>query len=170
MTMYTTVHRAVEDGFIRAAFGVNSQRYFSLTGECSKNPTFSDRSIYSCGTLHKEVSAAFPELAHLTKWHLATDGVPMHYIPNARYWYDLATGKTQLDVILRLTSPEIFAKHCIELPWENLQALLTLEWHQVETYLELRVPTLFEAYTVEVTRGLPDLATSLCYSQERPAP
>lgn len=29
---------------------------------------------------------AFPEYAHMLKWHLMSTDGPMHYIPNALYW------------------------------------------------------------------------------------
>jgi hypothetical protein len=48
------------------------------------------------GPLDKEDCELFwPELAHLLKWHLCSEGEPMHYISNTLY--RAAMGHTQLD-------------------------------------------------------------------------
>jgi hypothetical protein len=35
--------------------------------------------------MHEELAVVFPELAHLTKWHLVSTDGPMHYIANTTY-------------------------------------------------------------------------------------
>lgn len=39
----------------------------------------------ACGCIHDDIAAAFPELAHLIKWHLTSSDGPMHYVANAVY-------------------------------------------------------------------------------------
>lgn len=41
--------------------------------------------LESCGCLHDEFIQAFPEYAHLVKWHLCSSDGPMHYIANTLY-------------------------------------------------------------------------------------
>jgi len=38
------------------------------------------------GCLHDQFIKAFPEYAHLVKWHLCSSDGPMHYIANTLYW------------------------------------------------------------------------------------
>ncbi len=37
------------------------------------------------GCVHDDIAAAFPELAHLIRWHLVSTDGPMHYVANAVY-------------------------------------------------------------------------------------
>jgi hypothetical protein len=43
------------------------------------------RDWVACGCLHDDICKAFPELAHLIKWHLCSTDGPMHYIANTVY-------------------------------------------------------------------------------------
>lgn len=41
----------------------------------------------------EQATEFWPELAHLVKWHLSSDGEPMHYLDNTLYW--AAQGNTE---------------------------------------------------------------------------
>jgi len=60
----------------------NQKPYFSLTGRIVEG----GRESVS-GAIHKEILAAFPELADIAALHLSDiDGIPMHSFENGRYW------------------------------------------------------------------------------------
>lgn len=67
----------------------NGHNTFAVTGDIfrlvpARKGTFGRVDI-ACGCVHDEITAAFPELAHLIPWHLwSTDG-GMHYIANAAF-------------------------------------------------------------------------------------
>lgn len=62
----------------------NGHNTFAITAE-----HWVDGRVESCGCLHDDIAAHFPELAHLIKWHLcATDG-PLHYIANTGYFAEI---------------------------------------------------------------------------------
>lgn len=59
----------------------NGHETFSITGtEYSK-----ENSAFAYGCLHEQIAEAFPELAHLIKWHLVSTDGPLHYIANTTY-------------------------------------------------------------------------------------
>ena len=62
----------------------NGHNTFSITGEII-NPKRRGDQIESCGCLHEQIAAHFPELAPLIKWHLCSSDGPMHYIANTLY-------------------------------------------------------------------------------------
>lgn len=66
----------------------NGRNSFSITGTVStasgRGP---DDGFLSGGCVHEEIAAAFPELAHLIRWHLTDAGTgPMHGVANAIYF------------------------------------------------------------------------------------
>lgn len=62
----------------------NQAPYFSITASIVTKRG----SDVSGGMIHDEIEKHFPELAHLTKWHL----VGMHYVANSTYWMELYRG------------------------------------------------------------------------------
>lgn len=60
----------------------NGAMSFSMTGSV-REP--GERDTSACGSIHKEIAKAFPELAHLIKWHGTDTRCPMHYTANALY-------------------------------------------------------------------------------------
>lgn len=50
----------------------NGHNTFSMTGSCNG----------ASGCIHDEIQEAFPEFAHLIKWHLCSSDGPMHYLEN----------------------------------------------------------------------------------------
>ena len=168
--MYQTEFRQLASGsYLRAEFGlhvIGSQApYMSVTAEEHTRTTrLTDRTWLSGGMLHTEVLEVFPELAALVQWHLATDGIPMHYLANAKYWHDIA------NCLVRVTkfedwklAPERFASTALLgiLPSDrSADELLILPWSNVQYILADRMPALREAYRAVVST-IPALVVAL---------
>jgi hypothetical protein len=85
---------------IRAEYGMHKigdqEPYFAITGET--------RALHrtrwvddSAGAIHDEIAKHIPKLAPFIKWHLVSyKGGPMHYLANAGYWWDIASGRHQV--------------------------------------------------------------------------
>lgn len=70
----------------------NGHNTFSITGEVygpdgdkHDKRLGPGKYLESCGCVHDQIEKAFPELAHLIKWHLVSDDGPLHYIANTIY-------------------------------------------------------------------------------------
>lgn len=100
--MYQTPERKLQGTeVIRATFGLhqmgNQAPYFSLTGQIRDKRLRRDGGVIAVGALHEDILRKFPELAPLEPWHLVyTNDGPMHYEPNALYWWEVATGRREL--------------------------------------------------------------------------
>lgn len=76
-----------EDCFIYPTIGYddecnNGHNTFSITCDI-KNL----KGIFQArGCLHDEFEKAYPEYAHLIKWHLCSSDEPLYYIDNTLYW------------------------------------------------------------------------------------
>lgn len=84
--------RKMVDGTMIVTYGLQhfdgQLPYFSITATISKY----NREV-SGGCLHDEIRKTFPELAELIPFHLCdSNGIPMHYVADAVYWAELATG------------------------------------------------------------------------------
>ena len=67
----------------------NGHNTFLITGEVFERLDNSNKyKTIACGCWHEEFAKAFPEYAHLTKWHLMTSEGPMHYLDNTLYLVD----------------------------------------------------------------------------------
>lgn len=102
--------------YVRASFGLHKigaqEPYCSLTGEEYSRAVPTDASMLSCGQIRDVLHVAFPELDAFARWHLCANGIPMHYIANAKYWHEMANGKLQR----RQYDPdprETFVGHCL---------------------------------------------------------
>jgi hypothetical protein len=85
-----TFIKECDEGFIKLKIRYDDQcnngyNDFSMTADISKNSSFSDRSIISCGCLHDDIVKYFPEFSHLIKWHLTSSKMPMYYFDNTLY-------------------------------------------------------------------------------------
>jgi len=102
--MRTTEWKTMEDGCrIQATYGITDQGYISVCGEI-RGPSGGE---VACGQLCDEIREYFPELTELMRFHLASkDGIPMHYVANSLYWWELHHG------IFR-TFPYSEPEHCI---------------------------------------------------------
>lgn len=89
--------KKVADGFLVAdsklhLLGGNARPHFSVTGELWKTEGAyrrgNESGLLTCGAIHDEILAGFPELAPVVAVHLADDdGVPMHAVANGWYFY-----------------------------------------------------------------------------------
>lgn len=71
----------------------NKEPYVSIT----QDSKFSDGGWCFGAANMDMVSAWEPELAPLCKWHLSgIDSGPMHYIANAKYWWEVVHGRDRL--------------------------------------------------------------------------
>lgn len=84
---------------VRAKFGMHrigeQEPYFSLT--CDTEEKRGNRWIESGGgAAHELIVKHFPELSHVTRWHLCMFySGPMHYIENAVYWWQKVVGRSK---------------------------------------------------------------------------
>lgn len=58
----------------------NGHETFSITADIRE-----DGREYMGGCCHEEIAKHFPELAHLTQWHLVSTDGPLHYVANSMY-------------------------------------------------------------------------------------
>ncbi|MGI0147905.1 MAG: hypothetical protein ACREDF_00025 [Thermoplasmata archaeon] len=99
------------------------------------------------GAAHEEIIRHFPTLEPYVKWHLVSTESPMHYLANAKYWYEIATGKLapgehqRIDPWDALRSTIVFgglptdADHNLNIPWPHLSG-----------WLQERLPLLMETF------------------------
>ena len=147
---------------IRATYGVdydfgrrNSQQpHFSVTGEIEYQDGRRQWKWQSGGMLHDEIEKHFPQLAPYLKWHLVSLGEPMHYIANAKYWFEKAMGMVTPGT--RPASPgepvpmTAFLSTVIfgGIPGEKMP--YTNDWQDVEKWLRSRLPKLMGHFTAEM--------------------
>jgi len=73
----------------------NQEPHFSITGVIHERRPSGGfyKEPLTCGCIHDEIVKAWPESEALIRWHLcAPKSGPMHYVANARYWYELHHG------------------------------------------------------------------------------
>lgn len=63
----------------------NGHNSFAITADIRDSRYKGARGELAGGCCHDEISAAFPELAPLIRWHLTSSDGPMHYIANTVY-------------------------------------------------------------------------------------
>lgn len=67
----------------------NGHNSFSITADIfTEKQSKNSKNPYMCGCCHDEIKIAFPEFAHLIKWHLMNSDGPMYYIENTLYHAD----------------------------------------------------------------------------------
>jgi hypothetical protein len=111
------------------------------------------------GGCHELVFKHAPELKELIDLHLTSvDGVPMHYIENAKYWWECATHTSKWSGQEKRSTKEcaeIFRKHVLRgaLPGDELmpdpESMLGWEKSGIEEFLNKRREPL-QAYTQQV--------------------
>ncbi len=157
MAMHTTQWRSFQENGQRyricATFGwhlipSNKEPYFSITGEIQR----SQKKYWTedtCGCIHKDIEKHFPELKSAIRWHLVGKVYgPMHYVANAKYWWDVAHGRISRDKFLREEPISIFKNHVVfgaleddKMPNEN---------ENIETWCLNRLPRLIELCHKEI--------------------
>src|SRR4051812_32111525 len=83
--------------------------YFSITCD-----TYKHGRMVAGGCQHGVVERLWPDLYRLIRWHLCDqDGIPMHYISNGRYWFQVATDQRTVPDHLRQSPLDILVKHVV---------------------------------------------------------
>lgn len=150
---------------ITATFGfdkIGSQSaHFSVTGEVRRKGA---KDCDMCGCIHDEIARHFPELRGLIKWHLCsvTDG-PMHYLANAQYWWELATGESRWAKDRKPYDPDPMQAFRSTVVYGALadDAAMALDpksgsWPTVAAWLTARLPALMAQFRVEMdAAGVP---------------
>lgn len=130
--------------------------HFSITMESERQARNNHWYEDGAGAAHDQIARRFPELARLIKWHsFALVEGPMHYLANAKYWWEIARGLKPLPKYTRGDPWAIFESTIVygALPGEESGAdadrrYAEVTWPKVEEWLRTRLPQLnaeFEA-------------------------
>lgn len=159
--LYETPRKRIARGtWVCAEFGIRNG-YMTLTGQEWARER-GGRDCLSCGQIRSEVLEAFPLLAPVAAWHLATGGEPMHYIANAQFWFDMHTGKRERKQYDPDPVPAFAATIHYGAIVETLSVdqMLVLAWPALEYHLAQRREAMRASFA-SVEESLPALATSL---------
>lgn len=166
--MYKTPRKQLPSGeWICATFGLTrtNHTYMSVTGEVwATQNTRADRNLVAYVSTFAEINHAFPELAECLRFHLVdSDGVPMHYLANAKFWHDLINFQRPASNYEPKHQDQVFATTiCFGAIVEQhtVAELLAMPWHQCKAQLEARLAPLRDAFQACVL-NLPALARKL---------
>jgi hypothetical protein len=131
----------------------NQRPYFSITGEIPRE---------AGGCLHDQIRQVFPELAELIPFHLCDSrGRPIHYIPNAIYWAELARGESVWQKSTNIphgyeTFEDVLTSHVLADVLGDREAMRTALYESVplllfRSWLESRYDRLQEEFTRVMT-------------------
>lgn len=146
---------------IRAKYGMDydfaernkQDPHFSVTGEIDELRGGRWKED-SGGALHDDVARHFPELEPYIKWHLvAWPSGPMHYLGNAKYWWEKMAGISKWPAQPGEPDPaEAFASTVVlgALPDDLMPPTHPEAWPEVEAWLKDRLPTLMEAFRADM--------------------
>lgn len=116
----------------------NSQPYFSITANEEYMTRYGWRTR-ACGCMHEEIARRFPELKELIPYHLSgQDGLPMHYIANAKYWAQ----QGNWEVTYRL----------IRLAPDEFKPTEVNDLEMFEQWLEVRIPRLKQDFDAMMSK------------------
>lgn len=104
----------------------------------------------SGGMQHDEIERHFPQLAPYLKWHLVSTGEPMHYLANAKYWWEMAIGKIAPDKYQRVDPRDAFKSTIVfgAVPGDAMP--YTDHWPDVEKWLRARLPKLMGYFAADM--------------------
>lgn len=138
----------IDYGFARRN---NQAPYFSATADI----WVYDRGRWrddSSGMQHDEIARHFPELSGFLKWHLVSTQEPMHYLANAKYWWEMATGTSPFEKRPYDPDPVQAFQHTIVLgavPGDKMPDLKT-PWPLVSSWLRDRLPKLMGYFMADM--------------------
>lgn len=142
----------------------NGHNSFAMTGavyhttdiDVAQRNKNNDRLIGRCGCVHDAIAAAFPQFAHLIKWHLSSSDGPMHYFANAKFWAGFSPMWPPADDPLQqkfypanysnLRSTIVFGA----IPEDEGEDIEGLNWIFLEAYLTERLPKLIAQMRYEI--------------------
>jgi len=141
---------------IRAQHGIdyhfskehNQAPHFSVTGDIERQARNNRWMEDSSGSIHDDIARHFPKLAKYIPWHLVSTESPMHYLANARYWYE-KIGKPKTKSYD--PDPEEAFKETIvfgAIPGEKLP--VRVQWPQVKEWLKGRLEPLMDNFTADM--------------------
>lgn len=123
--------------------------YFTITAEIHRKELKTYQTVgrfvfEAGGQLHDDIARRFPELAELLKWHLVSTEGPLHYIANAKYWWEQYIGKTA-QVVGGPNPLEAFKRTVVfeALPIRDLERR---SWESMQFDLENRFDELMEMW------------------------
>jgi hypothetical protein len=107
---------------------------------------------YSGGMQHDEIVHNFPALTPYLKWHLVSTQEPMHYLANAKYWWEKMTGTSEWKDRPGDTDPEAAFRSTIVyggIPGDRMPEL-SAPWPVVAAWLRDRLPKLMGHFTADM--------------------
>jgi hypothetical protein len=134
----------------------NQAPYFSLTCKIEEKLKNGRWRNEGGGADHKSIAKHFPELEPLIKWHLTGPEGPMHYIENAKYWWEQWKGISRWE--RRPSDPdplEAFKRTvvwgaAIPIDGESLLTQYAQTWEMMEDYLNDRLPVLLATFEADM--------------------
>lgn len=144
---------------IRAKYGLdydfarrnNQKPHFSVTCDIEEQQGNGRWRDSGGGAAHELIVKNFPNLEPYIKWHLVSVGEPLHYLANAKYWWEQAMGKTtptehqQVDPRDAFKSTIVFGGISGEkMPYSN-------DWADVEIWLKKRLPKLMGRFSADMS-------------------
>lgn len=162
MSMKTTPWKQWKEGNrryrMRVTYGMdyafarrnNQAPYFSITGEIqsggARGGKWRDESF---GTLHDDIAWRFPGFRSLLPFHLMSTEGPMHYLANAKYWWEKYIGRSKWSRGLGEPDPlEAFKRTILfgALPDDKNVKPRRVKWSKVEPWLKARLPLLIDVF------------------------
>lgn len=101
------------------------------------------------GAAHEEIARRFHNLAPYIKWHLVSTDGPMHYFANAKYWWEIATGRLAPDKYQRIDPWDAFRSTVVfgGLPNDGVtMPPANAPWSAFHNWMTLRLPALKETF------------------------
>lgn len=153
--------KLADDGiFCKVVYGFNKlgtqKSYLSITGEVWEGmPKHNERNLISCGCVHDYILQYFPEFKNIIPFHLCDIDAPMHYIANAIYFHEMATGNMEKYSWFDPTkdTPEkgkkYFARHVIEHVAPIPSDIWEYNKTKLQSWLHNRLPIIMEAMRQE---------------------
>jgi len=90
--------------------------YFFMTGEIRQHGARGEENYIVSGAIRHKIEEHLDEIeiAKFAKWHLTDfEGIPMHYAPNAKYWYQMHHGLVETTRYLNRTPADILKTHIL---------------------------------------------------------
>lgn len=135
---------------IQAEYGMTKFQgqaaYFGITASIDRQARNNRWVEDSGGMLHEDIARRFPKLGPYLKWHLVSTEQPMHYLANAKYWWEIATGQKERreydpDPVAAFQSTIIMGGvRGDEMPPPGTS------WDDIEAWLRNRLPALMDNF------------------------
>jgi hypothetical protein len=134
------------------ARGSSQAPYFSVTAVIERGHRNGRWTDYSAGTQHDAIIRHFAGLSSYLKWHLVSTQEPMHYLANAKYWWEKMTGTSKWKSEPHEPNPENAFRSAIVyggVPGDRMPGL-DEPWPHVAKWLTTRLPQLMGHFTADM--------------------